>query len=490
MHPMGGPVPQQGSRKASPWVLWAPVAVTVVLALFTVVEVFRSGSVESTNSEVPALATVAFVVLGVCFAAPLLLQRLDLRLSAVVPWLVGAASLILSVILGMLWTPVVAASSWADVVSRGLHVPRGLAQFWDLSLVLKSVDCASHGFDVYAANNGCLPQPSIYGPGTLWLQYVPFDLFSARNATTLGFISLLISSVALAWIARQASPRGQVVLLVAAVGGPWLLLLERANFDAYVIWAAVLLVFLVRRWNSMWAWTVGAAIIWLVGTWKYYPFALGLMLIPVVRLRRGWIVLAGFVAASGAFVVLTWDNLIFSLHANEAMAISPDLVILGRFPVVARMIGADADPTTRDFGDLVFLLLAGAAFLWGIAFARCLRGARRTESMLAIGGSTLFLASVLVAGFGYAYKAAFLLLIVPLVALPRQARDRFLLYSSVVVLVLITVASVVTWNTVLATLAGVVAASFGLGASSALLVRFVRGDSEPSRQRSEPTAGR
>ena len=65
---------------------------------------------------------------------------------------------------------------------------------------------------------------------------------------------------------------------------------------------------------------------------------------------------------------------------------------------------------------------------------------------------------VLVAGFGWGYKATFLLLAVPAVAaLTRSARPA-LVSSSAVVLILLGVSSVVVWNTVLATFAGVIVA--------------------------------
>ena len=86
------------------------------------------------------------------------------------------------------------------------------------------------------------------------------------------------------------------------MGGPWLLLLERGNIDAVILWAAVVSAFLVSKiglkggsgWRVLWPWVVGAMLIWIVGTWKYYPFALGLMLLPALRIRRGWIVVVGF----------------------------------------------------------------------------------------------------------------------------------------------------------------------------------------------------
>jgi hypothetical protein len=93
--------------------------------------------------------------------------------------------------------------------------------------------------------------------------------------------------------------------------------------------------------------------------------------------------------------------------------------------------------------------------------------------MLAAAGAALFLASVVVGGFGWGYKAAFLLLGVPLVAETTASRRRLVAGSALVALIFTGIASVVVWNTVMATLAGTVAASFMLGAGSFFVVRCV-----------------
>ena len=56
--------------------------------------------------------------------------------------------------------------------------------------------------------------------------------------------------------------------------------------------------------------------------------------------------------------------------------------------------------------------------------------------MLAAGGSALYLSSVLIAGFGYGYKAAFLLPVVPLVSVMLRARHRVIASSGLAVLLL------------------------------------------------------
>jgi hypothetical protein len=459
----------RGTVLRSTRVAWLLAGVTVLLVVVVDAMVLAGATDPVVNPAVPSAALSALSVLLVAFGIPAFVRRLDLDMGRLFPWFVGLVSVVLSIVP---WVLVHSGqASWATVLYRGLRVPQGTVEFWDLSLVLKSIDCASFGFDVYAPNNGCLQDPSIYGPGTLWLQYVPFHVFSERNASWIGAIAMVLSSLVVVWLARLSTGRGQAALLAAAVGAPWLLLLERGNFDAFVIWAAVLLAFLVRRWNRLWAWTLGAAVIWLIGTWKYYPFALGLMLIPVLRLRRGWTVLAGYVVATAAFVVVTWDNAVFSLQSNGEMPLELDLVILGRTPVVFRMHGGDGDPSTIQAGDVVIGFLVLAAFAWGLAIGGLLRRVTAPLAMLAVGGSSLFLASVLGGGFGYAYKAAFLLLAVPLLSRPARARRRVVLYSSVVMLVLVAIASIVVWNTVMATTAGLVAAGFAFGAAVPALLR-------------------
>jgi len=208
-----------------------------------------------------------------------------------------------------------------------------------------------------------------------------------------------------------------------------------------------------------------------VGTWKYYPFVLGLMLLPALRLRHGWTVIAGFLVASVGFVLVTWQNFLFSSSSNTAMIDLGDFVVLGRVPVVARMLGTDVGAPGIQGGDALLFALTLAAAVWGFAIAWSTRRVRVDLGMLAAGGGALYLASVLLAGFGYGYKAAFLLLVVPLVSLWPGKSRRVLAFAGLGMVLLVGVESVVVWNTVLATLAGLVAAGFGLGVGLGMIGR-------------------
>lgn len=423
------------------------------------------------------LAWSATAVLLAVLVLSLVIKRADIAVWRGFPWLVGLVSFIVSFL--PWWGVSGGNSELGTYIYRGLKVPQGIMQFWDLALVMQSVDCARWGFDIYANNNGCLQDPSIYAPGMVWVQYVPFGVFSQANVLILGVAMISISSLVLLWLARQSTGLGQIILLVAAVGGPWLLLLERGNIDAVIMWAAAVSVLLVRRWGALtsksplWPWIVAAGLLWLMGTWKYYPFALGIMLLPVLRVRTGWAVLVGYAVASFGFVLATWDNFRFSSSTNVSMVDFGDFVVLGRVPVVARMLGTEVGAGGLQFGDVLLLLLALLAVLWGVGVGAMLRRSHAWLAMLAAGGSALYLTAVVMSGFGYAYKAAFLLLAVPLVSRLITSRTRLIAGSALAVLLLLGVQFVVVWNTVMVTTAGVIAAGFAFGLGVTLLLRVI-----------------
>lgn len=455
-------------------------AVGVVListaALALILLSITDASVSAAAGYSPLAWSAVAVLLSVLLVS-LVVRRVQVGVWRGLPWVIGLLAFIVSFVPWLASTGVNPdLGTW---IYRGLRVAPSIMEFWDLTLVMQSVDCARWGFDIYLDNNGCMQDASIYAPGMVWLQYIPFSVFSQSNVTVLGVAMMVISSLALVWLARQSAGIGQIALLVAAVGGPWLLLLERANIDAVVLWAAVVAVLVVRRWSGvdansrLWPWIIAAALLWLMGTWKYYPFVMGAMLLPVLRLRHGWTVIAGFLVASIGFVLLTWQNFLFSSSSNEAMIDYGDFVVLGRVPLVARMLGTEVGAERIQGGDLLVVLLVLAAVAWGAGIALALRRLPTWNAMLALGGSSLYLASVLIAGFGWGYKAAFLLLAVPLVSHLTRNAHRFVTASALGALLLIAVQSVVVWNMVMVTTAGLIAAGFAAGLGVTVLLRGV-----------------
>lgn len=461
---------QASSSRVTVALASATAAVAAVIVAIVVVGVTSRGfdpNAQEITTVFVAAALLACVILVGIFA-----RRLRFQTRPALAWAVGGISVLASLVPWFVLTR--GLGDLGSAIYTGLRVPRGQVQFWDLSLVLQSVDCARQGFDVYAVDNGCLQDPSIYAPGMTWLGVVPFGVFSNATVQFWGVVLILALSFALLWLARGSDGPGQVVLLIAAVGAPWLLLLERGNIDGVVLIVAVLVAILARRWNTIAAWSIAAVLIWLMGTWKYYPFVLGLMLIPALRLRRGWIVLAGFLAGAVAFTLLTLGNLQASARANEDMVVYVDFVILGRIPLEARMAAWDPIASAGIVATLLVWLLAIVAVLWGASLARVRASVPLVPSMLATAGGALYLSSVLVAGFGWAYKAAFLLLIVPLAASGTRHRMAAVAMPSIVMLVLIAVTSVIVWNTLVATTFGIVAAGLGLGSGLWGLLRLLR----------------
>jgi len=431
------------------------------------------------------LAWTALVVISAVILIGFFTRGVRIDLGRRFPWIVFALSVLVS--LGT-WLVLAAGNeALAASIYRGLRIPQGIVQFWDMSLVMLSVDCARFGFDIYQDNNGCMQDASIYAPGMVWLRFMPFSLFSQDNVPALGAALIVVSSLALAWLARQSTGSGQIVLAIAAVGAPWVLLLERGNIDAVVLVVLVAGIATTRRWSdSLIAWFVAAGGFWLMGTWKYYPFVLGLALLPVLRLRRGWTVIAAYLIAAFGYLVVTWQNFLFSSQSNSNMIDFGDWAVLGRVPLVARMIDATPGAEGLQVMDIPVIALTLLAITWGVAVARALPMRRMSMAALASAASALYLASVFVAGFGYGYKAAFLLAGVPLIAsfLNRgtDQRARALVGSSIAVLVLIAVQSVIMWNTVLATSAGLIAAGFLLGAGTAITLAGVLPAVVKSRQ--------
>lgn len=445
--------------------------VTLGLVALLFVEVLRSIAVPERQGNIPTALTAVAVLLLV-FGVSGLIQGFQLRLHDVFPWLIGLTSFLFAFVP---W----AVLTWGDsaqaaALYKGMRIPQGIERFWDLALVLRSIDCDSWGFDVFVNNNGCLKDAAIYGPGILWLQFVPFGPFAFSHVLVLGVAMMAISSLGLVWLARQSSGLGQIVLLAAALGTPWLLLLERGNIDAVLLWVAILCVVLVRRWPALWSWSMAALLLWIVGTWKYYPFAMGILLVPVLKLRRGWIVLVAYVCASLGYVLATWSNFKFSMQSNSNMTEIGDYVVLGRVPVVARIYGSVIPSQGFQLGDYLVFALALSAALWGVFLA--LRLSYRANppalhySMLGAAGSGIFLAAVLVGGFGWAYKAVFLLLGVPLLSWLVTQRTQQAVFAAASALGLTAVCSIVVWNTLLASVAGIISASIVLGLSCCLMV--------------------
>lgn len=438
--------------------------ITTFLVLGCILLLLLRGSQQATADGVTTDSGGRVALIGILFASvvPAFISRVDIHIPRWIPWAVGALSLLLTTVLWSLVASGRDALAWAAY--GGLQVLRAPVNFNDLNWPLRWLDCGQ-----------CSSEQVQFGPALTWLEPATGGLVNASWTTPLGFLLALVMVLVLVVLIRRSNGRGALVLLLAAVGPAWLLQQDRANTDGLVFLVIVLGAWLVARRDTLVSWSGLAVAIWLFGALKFYPLAIGLVLLLALRLRRGWLVLLGFTAASAALMALSWQEFQASSAWNALRnTVVFDFPAYGRVMVTARM-GSLSGEGWLTPGSALFLALAVAAGWWGWSWARTLRSQSLTQPVMAIGGSTVFLAAILIGGFGYMYKGIFLLPLIPLLALPRGSRPgRLALYTSLFATVLIALAVTLAYSSVLTTLAGVTAASLGLGAGLYEVVRLLR----------------
>lgn len=412
-----------------------------------------------------------FTAFMIALAAALCLGLGQVRIrSGVATWkMVGLASVVLSV------TPVllvlIGRTAEANLVYRAQQVPHNPTLFLDWTVTLRAVWCSSQGFDVSDPLNGCAI-PTYYGPGVNWLGLFGLPVSQPWFIIGTGLILSILASLAIGIVARMARGIGPVYLLVCVFSASWLLLLERGNIDVVILIVGVGIAMLLARPRPLWAWSLAAAAIWLMGTWKYFPFAFGLLLIPVVRLRRGWLVLAGFAAATAVFLVLSAASLRSNANGLLGDFVWSDFGVvrnylqLGRVLLNSRMATHLGPMDTPWLPTLIIAAVCLASLAWGLTWARPPQPAGAGRVNLALVGAAGYLTVVLIGGFGYSFKAALLLLCIPLLSSSSTSASLRVACSGNFQAILVVISCLVVSNGTLATLCGFIAASFALGAAA------------------------
>ncbi len=444
---------------------WSAIAAGSTYAfIIAILFVLMRGSQQATTDGVTTDSggRTALMALALATVLPWFIQRFDVQVPKWLPWAIGGVSLAIT---AALWSLVAAGlNSLAWAAYGGLQVLRGRANFNDLDWDIRWLAC-----------DLCDKWNPHYGPSLALANPITGGLIDVGWVTPLGFALAGALALGLVWLARESTGRGVLVLMIAAVGPAWLLQQDRANLDGLVFVVIVFGAWLVRRRESLLTWSVFAALIWVIGTLKYYPFAVGIALLPALRLRRGWTVIAGFVLASVTFMALAWSDFRDSLRWNgESILVTWDFPAYGRLMVLSRMGEFSSNDSWLGLGNLLFLGMAACAVLWGLAWSSDLHTKTVAKPVMALGGGTVFLSAVLIGGFGFMYKGAFLLPLIPLLSLPlrtRSGQPRMRLYTSLVALICIGFAMMVAYASVLTTLAGIVAASIGVGAGLGLTWR-------------------
>ena len=407
------------------------------------------GGIENSKSG----GNIAALVLAAIAILPLFITQVRFVTRRWIPWVIGGISLALGI--AMSFFSLVGPQMLAWSMYGGLQVLKAGQSFMDLAWVVRWIDC-----------EGCVEEETNYGSRLLWIKQLTFGQVNEQWAIPLGFALIVILSAALYWLARSSSPGALPLYALAGVSSAWLLLLDRANVDSFVFLTPLLAVFVHRRASNFYGWSALALWIWWLGTWKFYPFALGVLLLPVLLIKRGWLILVAYAIALVIFIILQWESTLSGFRANEVNVYIADFPAFGRTPIVARM-GDGYDPSSLlALPNLLVFALALSAFAWGVMFAKSLKARDLSKGMLALGGSGMFLANVLAGGFGFSYKGPFLLLAVPLLALGLASKNKFVLYSAITSMLLIALSLVLSYSILLTSLASILVSSLAAGAGA------------------------
>jgi len=360
---------------------------------------------------------------------------------------------------------------WAFALYGGFQVLRAEMLFSDMSWVLNWFEC-----------DFCERWDPHYGPTIAWLE--PLSLGTIGNSFLLAAsIALIVLGIgALLYLAKLSSPLGKWLIAVASISPAWLLLVDRANSDLIVFLCAVAGLWVVNRFPNLLTWALFASALWFVGTIKFYPFAIGITLLFALRIRHGWTIIAGFVVATALYMILAWESYLDS----SRWTVRPDL-FLGDFPYYSRTFIEDritgGDPSTLVslgvFVGLSLLLAAGAVIGFGVKTPQWNQHRQSLIGSLALAGGIAFSGKVLWAGFGFMYTGVFLLMIIPVLSVMADSRNRR--NGIMLGMALFGVfALFAAYSTTLATMSGIIFSGFGLGFGlKALMCHITDQESQP-----------
>ena len=458
------------SITARPARLWAWIFLAALIGTLLLVVLAPVAQDPEVRGVYPAVGFAALIVVVAVIAVIWAIRPFRLRVAGWAAWLAAGITILLTLGPIALWYA--GRDGLGYQVFQAIGVGTGPYGFGDMVVVLSWLDCPRVGIDPYGSDAvSCAVGPSNYGPAIFWLAGTGLN---TAATPLLGVLGVIASALTVAWLVRQSRGSGRLTLLLVASSAAWILLLERANLDAAIIWAAVLLVWLVRRYQGLWPWIVAAVPIWILGAWKYYPFAMILALLPVLRIKRGWMVITGFLALALAYLVIWRDNVLLSLESNATLS-GGEYGGFGRNIAAAFVTGEAQTATSWKWGDFVIAGLMIAAFAWGWTVVGARRAHRNRsglravpltgEAMLAMSGATAVLVAVGWSGFGYNYKAALLFLGVPLLARLADRPDAQAFHVGLFMLVLVVISAFVLSNVLLSSLAVLISAAFIAGAA-------------------------
>lgn len=450
--------------------LGRPIAVLLLLltALFLSSVFFLAGWAQSLAESSDGVTTASGGRVSIFVMAAVVIVAITFRSALIwsprwLSWAVVATTLLFVFIAGVLFA--LNRMDTAFALYGGFQVLRAEMLFSDTYWVLSWFDC-----------DYCVRWGVNYGPSVALLDPMTAGLIGADWLLPMGILLTLLSVASLWLLAWESPPLGRWILVLGSISPAWLLLIDRANSDAIVLFSCIFGLWLVARHPSVVSWSLFATGIWIMGTIKFFPFAMGLVLLFALGIRRGWVVIVGFLAATSVFMVLAWDS-----YRQASQWTTRSELLMGDFPYYARIFISDqlsglASPALVNpfvWAGLTVLVLLGMGIGWGISTNQVLP--KRTQILfgtLALAGAIGFAGKVLWAGFGFMYTGAFLFMIAP--AFYLAIKKQSLKNGVVLAFGLLTLIALFTaYNTTLATIAGLLVAGFGLGFGFRMLAKYL-----------------
>ncbi len=171
------------------------------------------------------------------------------------------------------------------------------------------------------------------------------------------------------------------------------------------------------------------------------------------------------------YLSLQVSAIIEDLSKNSSMVYIENFPGFGRIPIIAR-IASDFDIGQEPLWPNVLLLLLGVvALLWGYRVSRRVKSLPIELPLMSLAGSLIFLINTFIAGFGFGYKGAFLLLTVPLVSFIMIKSDGFMRYTALVLVSFLSISLFVTYSILLTSLVSIFGSFIILGISIGAIVR-------------------
>ena len=355
----------------------------------------------------------------------------------------------------------------------GLQVLRSDKLFSDTHWVLSWFEC-----------DFCSRWDPHYGPTLAWLDPLTAGTIGLAWLAPVGILLTALGAFALWLLAGVVRPIGLWLVAVSSFSPAWLLLVDRANADMVVLVALVIGLLVVAKHPSLISWSLYALGVWILGTIKFFPFAMGIGLLLALGVEKGWRVIAGFLVASVAFAGVAWESYQRSSEWNAtAIVVLGDFPAYGRIQLTDMISGLDAIGLERYLVPIALSALVVSASLWGWGAVVVPADANRRIAVAALAttGAMGFLGKVLWGGFGFLYSGAFLLMIIPLLSV-WSGRKSLVNGSNASVALLLVLSVFTAYNTALATVSGLIVAGFGLGAGlriTAVVWRERRNSSTP-----------